>query len=373
LRVSLLYKQRHAIWQKKLILFLLPIFILLSLSFTLITSYQQVNAVTNDTLNFQGRLLDNTGELVTDGSYNIEFNLYTVASGGVSEWTETRLNSGAQGVTVQNGYFSVYLGDVTAFPTSIDWDQEHWLGMTVRGTGSCAFGVCSPTDAEMTPRFKLTAVPYAFSAGAVLDSAGNAYTGDDLVQLAPSTVQSYTAAIAALRLNQTGTGGLIQLQGDGSDVFVVDKTGGTTLGAGITLGNSLSTTAGTIRWTGTDLQVYDGSQWTSLIGSSDTPAAATFYDSTGGATIASGTFSTINLDATLDNSDDTVIDVLNDVITVQEDGFYEISYQVSSRLASGTRSGFNAKLQLDTGTGYTDVAGSQASCSGYKLTVCFTV
>jgi parallel beta-helix repeat protein len=36
--------------------------------------------------------------------------------------------------------------------------------MTIRGTGSCAWGACSPADSEMTPRFKLSAVPYAFTA-----------------------------------------------------------------------------------------------------------------------------------------------------------------------------------------------------------------
>lgn len=221
-------------------------------------------AVTSSTLNFQGRLLSNTGGLVSDGSYNIEFNLYTAASGGVSQWTETRLVSATQGVTVQNGYFSVYLGDVTAFPTTIDWDQEQWLGMTVRGTGSCAFGVCTPTDAEMTPRFKLTAVPYAFRAGAVVDSSGNAYTGDDLLQAAPSALQTLNAAVAALRVNQTGSGGLLELQGSGVDVFTVDNTGATAIGAGLTLGNSTSTDAGTIRWTGTDFEGYNGTSWVSL-------------------------------------------------------------------------------------------------------------
>ena len=39
-------------------------------------------------LNFQGRLLATGGNLVADGTYNIEFNLYTVASGGSTQWTE---------------------------------------------------------------------------------------------------------------------------------------------------------------------------------------------------------------------------------------------------------------------------------------------
>src|SRR5690606_30637510 len=96
------------------------------------------------------------------------------------------------------------------------------------------------------------------------DASGNAYTGDDLAQLAPSNIQAVNSALAALRFNQTGSGSLLQLQGNGSDVFVIDKTGATVLGSGITVGNSSTTTAGTIRWNGADLEVYDGSGWVSL-------------------------------------------------------------------------------------------------------------
>lgn len=218
----------------------------------------------NSTLNFQGRLLSQGGASVSDGSYNMQFDLYSASSGGTSLWTEDRLVANSQGVAVRNGYFSVPLGEFDVFPSNIDWDQDLWLGMTVRGSGSCAWGSCTPTDNEMTPRFKLTAVPYAFRAGAITDASGNAYTGDDLAQLAPGNVQAVNSALAALRFNQTGSGSLLQLQGNGSDVFVVDKTGATVLGSGITVGNSSTTTAGTIRWNGADLEVYDGSGWVSL-------------------------------------------------------------------------------------------------------------
>lgn len=291
-------KQRHANWQQGInISFLLPVFILLVSVISIFTAVNPAQAVTTDTLNFQGRLLTNTGGLVSDGSYNIEFNLYTVDVGGSSEWTETHINSGSNPITVKNGYFSVYLGDATEgnpFPGTIDWDQEHWLGMTVRGTGSCAFVGCTPTDSEMTPRFKLTAVPYAFRAGAILDSAGNAYTGDDLVQTTPGTIQALNAAVSAIRFNQAGSGGLLQLQGDGTDVFTVDKTGAAILGAGITVGNSSSTTAGTIRWSGTDLEVYDGADWVTLTGAAGGV----------GVTAIKSSDETINSDATLTNDTD---------------------------------------------------------------------
>ena len=82
-------------------------------------------------------------------------------------------------------------------------------------------------DGEMTPRIKLTAVPFAFRAGQAdrLTISGGSITGDDVLQKAPGAVQSVSSADAGLRFNQTGAGGLIQLQGNGLDVFTVNKTG----------------------------------------------------------------------------------------------------------------------------------------------------
>lgn len=208
----------------------------------------RVYAATASTLNFQARLLNSTGSLVADGAYSVQFRLYTAASGGTNEWTES------QSVTVKNGYFSANLGSVTPFPGAIDWSQEKWLTMNVN------------SDGEMTPRIKLTAVPYAFRAGQAdsLTITGGSVSGDDLLQKAPGTVQGLSSTNAGLRFNQTGAGGLIQLQGDGLDVFTVDKLGNATLSRGITLGNSTNTTAGTLRWSGGDFEGYNGTSWVSL-------------------------------------------------------------------------------------------------------------
>jgi hypothetical protein len=161
---------------KGAILVVAALFIPLGVLFGALNS-NSASAATSSTITFQGRLLSSTGTTVPDGSYNMQFNLYTVSSGGSTQWTDTRLVSATQGIVLKNGYFSVNLGDTsvggTAFPSTINWDQEQWLGMTVRGSTSCVFGSCVPTDGEMTPRFKLTAVPYAFSAGQLQKTSGS--------------------------------------------------------------------------------------------------------------------------------------------------------------------------------------------------------
>ncbi len=202
----------HGLKQLRLGLFL----VLLTLSLFSFTragvytrTHTRVEAATSSNLNFQARLMGASGAIVNDGNYSIEFNLYNVSSGGSTQWTET------QSVAVKNGYLSVNLGSVTPFPGTIDWMQEQWLTMNVAG------------DGEMSPRLKLTAVPYAFRAAqaeSLTDGSGT-LVASNILQKAPVSLQSFSSANAGLRLNQTGAGGLLQLQGDGSDVFTLSKTG----------------------------------------------------------------------------------------------------------------------------------------------------
>jgi fibronectin-binding autotransporter adhesin len=169
----------------------------------------RVHAATASTLNFQARLQNASGSLVADGSYSVQFKLYDAVSAGTNEWTETET------VTVKNGYLSANLGSVTPFASTIDWSQEKWLTMNVN------------SDGEMNPRIKLTGVPFAFRAGLAdkLSITGGTLLGDDILQKAPGSVQTVNSADNGLRFNQTGAGGLIQLQGNGLDVFTVSKAG----------------------------------------------------------------------------------------------------------------------------------------------------
>ena len=135
-----------------------------------------VQAASPTTLNFQARLLNSSGSLVPDGIYNVEFKLYNASTSSGSTqgsctgdanclWTETRLASDPadQQIVVKNGYLSAYLGDKTALPADI-WDQQLWLTMNIGGVGIATW------DGEMTPRIRLTSVPFAFRA-TVADSA----------------------------------------------------------------------------------------------------------------------------------------------------------------------------------------------------------
>lgn len=229
----------------------------------------RVYAATSSTLNFQARLLSGSGAIVGDGDYSIVFNLYSAPTGGVSQWTET------QSVQVKAGYLTVNLGKNTPFPGTIDWSQEQYLTMNVSG------------DGEMDPRLKLTAVPYAFRAARAdtLTITGGTITGDGLVQLAPGSLQTVSSAVSGLRVNQTGSGGLLQLATGGVDKFTIDNGGSGSLAGGLTVAGG-SVVVGTVTQPGT-LTLNDGSSGSSLL-----EASASGLRITSGGSISVGTVDT---------------------------------------------------------------------------------
>ncbi len=186
----------------------------------------------NEQFNYQGRLLTSAGAVVPDGTYNMEFKITEGGDGcnptsgtfpcsGTVKWTETRTSTDK--VTVRNGYFSVNLGSVTPFGSSVDWNQDNlWLSVNIGGTGSPSW------DGEMKPLKRLGASPYALNSktlGGLLSS--------DYLKLAQG-VQADATTLSSVFVNKTGaSGNILQLQKNGSDVFVVGNGGGLTFGAGL--------------------------------------------------------------------------------------------------------------------------------------------
>ncbi|MBC7257984.1 MAG: hypothetical protein H5T65_01915 [Chloroflexi bacterium] len=95
----------------------------------------------DDVIPIQGRLLDRNGNPI-NGTRTIVMTLYDAATGG------TALCSDSDNVTAVNGLFNAYMDWCEASDLN---GRQVWLGIKV---GS---------DAEMTPRQKIYAVPYAWS------------------------------------------------------------------------------------------------------------------------------------------------------------------------------------------------------------------
>lgn len=168
------------------------------------------------TLHYQGVLMDAGGTVAADGDYSIIFMIYSVPAGGIALWMETNL------VEVNKGIFNVTLGE--SAPLELPFDSQYWLAMSVEG------------EAELSPRVPLAAAPYSLNALCV--------RGDNLIPASGSV----------------GIGTLAPAE-------TLDVAGG------VRIGNSSNTNAGTIRWTGTDFEGYDGSAWQSFtdIGSGTLP------------------------------------------------------------------------------------------------------
>jgi hypothetical protein len=130
----------------------------------------------------QGRLTDAGGNPL-DGTYNLTFRLYDVASGG------TPLCSDTNSVSVEDGLFSSYMDYCYD-----DLDgQKVWLGVEVE------------SDGEMTPRQVIYPVPYALS-------------------LKPVAVISYSTNSTILKVNNYGSGtGVSSHSEDGIAVSAVSN------------------------------------------------------------------------------------------------------------------------------------------------------
>ena len=145
------------------------------------------------TFNYQGVLKDNDGNIVADDNYDLAFRLYDDTD--TQAWEETHSAVGSNPVWVENGTFSVILGEVEPLPDPFPSPAK--LGIKVGA------------DAEMTPRIELTAVPYSLQAGSV-SGTDNVFPGSGSVGIGTTTplgftkLHIYDAAQASLMIEGEG-------------------------------------------------------------------------------------------------------------------------------------------------------------------------
>lgn len=139
----------------------------------------------NDTISYQGKLVDSNGAAVPDGDYNMEFDVYTALATGTPVWTErwdgTSQNghTGSQ-VTVVDGIFSVDLNSLCA----------DWTAGTCVTSGGVDFNSNSlylevkfdsdtngSMDQTFTPRKRFSSVAYSMNSakldGKLIGTSGN--------------------------------------------------------------------------------------------------------------------------------------------------------------------------------------------------------
>jgi hypothetical protein len=105
-----------------------------------IFSFEPAHAVVPKLMTYQGVLKNSSGSFLT-GTYSMTFRIYSASTGGTALWTETQPS-----VSASSGKFSVTLGSVTAL--NLTFNADYWLSIQVG------------TDAEMSPRVRLTSMAY---------------------------------------------------------------------------------------------------------------------------------------------------------------------------------------------------------------------
>ncbi|MBC8145373.1 MAG: hypothetical protein H7X80_07290, partial [bacterium] len=108
------------------------------------------------TISFQGILASPNGEPVSDGIHRLTLRLYDAANAASAIYAETH------DAPVVRGVFNVIIGTQTPIPTTIAFDRQYYLGVTI-GTGS-----------ELLPRTPMTSVPYSLRAVVANDVAASA-------------------------------------------------------------------------------------------------------------------------------------------------------------------------------------------------------
>lgn len=183
-------------------------------------------------VNYQGRLMNASGTAVGDGTYQLKLTIYNQASAGTQLWSASTTNGvptsppRAINVTVKNGLFSILLGDTSAnqvaFPEGLFNSDSLFLGVTVAA------------DSEMTPRKRLSAVPYAYNSDSLQGQhASNtvATWGGNVFSLTQNSANAATATRSAFFVQTAGTSNVndFLIRGsNGSDVFTVTRQGNVT-------------------------------------------------------------------------------------------------------------------------------------------------
>ncbi|MDD5553822.1 MAG: hypothetical protein PHE18_08140, partial [Candidatus Omnitrophica bacterium] len=168
---------------------------------------------------FQAKITKSDGSLLV-GANSVTFRLYSTSSGGSALWSET------QTITPDtSGIVSCYLGSVTGFPESLDYNEAYYLSIEVAG------------DGEMSPRIKL--VPSFFSLNSDrfdgVDSSGFLRSDIEDTMEAPLTLTSYldlnySGSETALTVTQSGGGDILRLYSGTSGVLAVNNAGNVGIG-----------------------------------------------------------------------------------------------------------------------------------------------
>ncbi len=219
--------------------------------FSLLTSTAQASTGVSPDISFEGKIVNSSGVNITNGTYNVEFTMYTGCTneptnntGCTLAWTEDYLTSSSQGVAINGGTFEVNLGQYCAFSgstcqgntnTGINWNTYPiYMSMQIGGTANCTsspagglFTANCAGDGVMQPYILMTSTPYAQNAGTLGNIAASGFG-----QLAigsqtwtgSNTFEDSTNSATAFQVDNNGAKTILGVDTSGNQVVFGNAT-----------------------------------------------------------------------------------------------------------------------------------------------------
>ncbi len=172
--------------------------VLIAMSIMVLAQLGLAQVTLPQTISYQGVLTDDAiPPNPLDGTFVLRFKLYDVETLGTPlgtpEWSEDL------SAIVTQGVFSVVLGEITAFSSvGVYFTDLYWLDIAIVEDGGA-------TVRTLTPRLKLTAVPYAIKSRGVSGSA-NIFRGSGWVGIGTTTPEANLQVLGNWRLGPSASG-----------------------------------------------------------------------------------------------------------------------------------------------------------------------
>ena len=188
-------------------------------------------------MNFQGRITNASGSILANGTYNMRFKIYDAVSGGAQQWSEDRLISAGNGVTVTNGQFTVQLGSISALNASVFASNSRYFEVELPTPASATTGSPVWTELPMTPRNQLATTAYAYNAETLdgIDGAAFAQMGQTNAFTSANTFSGTSGFTNTVDINAASTTAF-QVRNGATNLFSINSTG-----SQITIGTSDTT------------------------------------------------------------------------------------------------------------------------------------
>ncbi len=175
-------------------------------------------------INYQGKLTSTGGVSITDGQYNMQFKIFSAASGGVPLWTET-WNTGTQRVTATGGLFSIQLGTHVTMTGSVNFNTDNLYLQVEFDPGND--GVY---EEIFMPRRRFASVPYAHNANTLDGLDSTQFLRSDTSTTASGTITVSPRSAAKIGIDILGTGsssatGAIRLSTQGAPHIIFGSGG----------------------------------------------------------------------------------------------------------------------------------------------------